>query len=320
MKERLIYLDFLKGFAIFLVVLGHIYFYMLHEYNSATVRIISSLHMPIFFFVAGYLLNKTGKIKSKFQRLIIPFLFWGGIYIIYKKSYIERLFFEEFHAGYWFTLCLFYFYIIMHCYYKVETYYKAQKYMRILIIAVFIILLFLFCTINEKINNLMCVPFIKRYFIYFLAGNMISQKLIITNVLFSKCALIIYLLFYVLMFPYYLNYHFIAMNFISQTLISFSILFFTFSFAKIISEKNTENFCIRILSNIGKYSLSIYLLHYFFLSTTNLTSFVNRIEESGMHIFLKFILYSFIALVIIGLCIVCDLIIKRIPILKRTIG
>ena len=319
MKERLIYLDSLKGFAIFLVVLGHIYFYMLHEYNSITVRIISSLHMPIFFFISGYLLNNTGKIKSKFRKLIIPFLFWGGIYIIYKNSNIQRLFFEEFHAGYWFTLCLFYFYLIMYCYHKIETYYKSKEYLYISIIIVTMILL-LICAINEKVSSLLCFPFIKKNFIYFLAGNLLSKNIIKSNIIFSKYALIIYTLFYISMFPYYLEYHSIAMNFISQTMISFSILFFTFALAKKICEKNSTNYCITILSNIGKYTLSIYLIHYFFLSTTNLTFFVNKIEESSIHPFLRFILYSFIALVIIGLCIICDLIIKRIPLLKKTIG
>lgn len=293
---------------------------MLHEYNAITVRIISSLHMPIFFFVAGYLLNKTGKIKSKFQRLIIPFFFWGGIYIFYKNSNIERLFFEEFHAGYWFTLCLFYFYLIMYSCHKIETYYKARKYSYISAIIIIIIIILLMCAENENVNNLLCFPFFKKYFIYFLAGNLLSKNIIKANIIFSKHALIIYTLFYISIFPYYLNYHFIAMNFISQTMISFSILFFTFALAKKISERKPTNYCITILSNIGKYSLSIYLLHYFFLSITNQTFFVNKIEESNINLFLKLILYSFIALIIIGLCIICDLIIKRIPLLKKTIG
>ena len=54
---RLEWIDRLKGLAIFLVVAGH--FIQQHELggeseNNVLVRIIYTFHMPLFFFLSGY--------------------------------------------------------------------------------------------------------------------------------------------------------------------------------------------------------------------------------------------------------------------------
>lgn len=46
-KERLSWLDVLKGIGIILVVMGHIYS------NSIIFNWLYSFHMPLFFFAAG---------------------------------------------------------------------------------------------------------------------------------------------------------------------------------------------------------------------------------------------------------------------------
>ncbi|AMC94019.1 hypothetical protein AOC36_08475 [Erysipelothrix larvae] len=89
------YLDFLKGFAIIFVVLGHsiqltggIEFanYLLFFYNPLFI-IIYSFHMPLFMLISGYLFSFTSKkrnigsiIKNRIRTLLVPITIWTLIW------------------------------------------------------------------------------------------------------------------------------------------------------------------------------------------------------------------------------------------------
>ena len=135
MKERLDYIDRLRGFAILLVVLGHIYMVYTQEGgNHPIVQMIYSFHMPLFFFISGFLCEITHKIgengccrfiKKKAIALLVPYLFWlipGGI--IFCGEHISSIsdllelfdFYPNLH--YWFMPMLFIMmllYVIQHC-------------------------------------------------------------------------------------------------------------------------------------------------------------------------------------------------------------
>ena len=70
--KRIDWLDISKGIAIILVVVGHISSLPWEPYR----KIIFSVHMPLFFIVAGYTtkmgLNKD-IIKKLFKRLFVPY-------------------------------------------------------------------------------------------------------------------------------------------------------------------------------------------------------------------------------------------------------
>lgn len=86
-------IDALKGLAIILVVMGHIIaFSNLENYsNNILFNFIYAFHMPLFFFISGYLVfgrfgPTTGSwIYKKFRQLIIP-------YIIFTLFYFYVLF------------------------------------------------------------------------------------------------------------------------------------------------------------------------------------------------------------------------------------
>ena len=83
------WVDSLKGFAIILVVLGHI--------SSPLSSLIYSFHMPLFFIVSGFFLNPTNELKSEiiksFKRLFKPFFIYlslGFIIEFLKRFYLDR--------------------------------------------------------------------------------------------------------------------------------------------------------------------------------------------------------------------------------------
>lgn len=137
MRERFIAIDYLKAFAIVLVVMGHSFpdvttiagisnpfLRLLHE-------IIYLFHMPLMFLISGYLASKVLRqkaefnehisyIKTRFNRLIIPYLCVGLLYLPAKiifSAYANKpydlsnlwqiLFGENPNGGLWFLYVLF---------------------------------------------------------------------------------------------------------------------------------------------------------------------------------------------------------------------
>lgn len=83
--ERLHYLDAARGFAILLVILGHIW-----ETEQPLPVIIYSFHVPLFFIISGILAaynerkRRTLKqfVLSGLRRLIVPYLFFEAVFIL----------------------------------------------------------------------------------------------------------------------------------------------------------------------------------------------------------------------------------------------
>lgn len=92
------WINIAKGLGIFLVVVGHFHPANSPAYWSALNTLIYTFHMPLFFFISGYLYKYTKKnyansLKVKFQRLGIPFLTIALIYFLLKltASYFVKL-------------------------------------------------------------------------------------------------------------------------------------------------------------------------------------------------------------------------------------
>ena len=73
--ERIVWIDIAKGIGIILVVLGHVNYVSDIDYNI--IRVVYMFHMPLFFFLSGYLYKKNtdtkGFVKNKFQQLMVPY-------------------------------------------------------------------------------------------------------------------------------------------------------------------------------------------------------------------------------------------------------
>ena len=54
MNNRNLYIDVQKGLLMVLVIIGHLSYF---EYESRTITLIYSFHMPAFLIISGYLLN-----------------------------------------------------------------------------------------------------------------------------------------------------------------------------------------------------------------------------------------------------------------------
>lgn len=95
--KRSNYLDFVKGIAIIMVVIGHniqygsVYSINNSFYENSIFKFIYSFHMPLFMLISGYLFYFSTKkysfkynIKRRLFSLVIPILVWANIYLLYK--------------------------------------------------------------------------------------------------------------------------------------------------------------------------------------------------------------------------------------------
>lgn len=81
-KQRVQYIDIYRGIGITLMVMGHVGIWGTYDYW------IHGFHMPMFFFIAGYLYQDHADMRrymiSKVRTLLIPYLCYGLLaYIVY---------------------------------------------------------------------------------------------------------------------------------------------------------------------------------------------------------------------------------------------
>lgn len=80
-QNRISYIDLFKGCGILLMIMGHVGFGHTFE------KYIHAFHMPMFFFISGFLFKKktmdfSNWIIKKFKSLILPYILWGVISLV----------------------------------------------------------------------------------------------------------------------------------------------------------------------------------------------------------------------------------------------
>ena len=132
-NNRISWIDMAKGYGIILVIVGHLHL------PSTITNYIYSFHIPLFFFLSGYLFNTKKSFKdfvaTKIKRLIIPYicLCIPMIFsnLLFSENYtfnfdcfkIELVCFllQERHTTLWFLACLLILNIIMYLVVKYST-------------------------------------------------------------------------------------------------------------------------------------------------------------------------------------------------------
>ena len=104
MKNRILYVDYMKGFAIILVIMYHVNFA-----NESLKPLLASFLMPAFFFSTGLVLRVGEQISlretfmKKLHRLMLPYLLWALLYAKFSVFNLLKIFYGSYwsiaHAG-----------------------------------------------------------------------------------------------------------------------------------------------------------------------------------------------------------------------------
>lgn len=272
MKKRYEELDFLKGWAMILVYLGHCFqlgginitgntFSNFYIHES-----IYSFHMPLFFIISGFLSNSSKEIefksfyKGKITRLLIPYLFINLIDYIPRTLFpnlvnskfegIEELLLNGTKIS-WFVYTLFILFMIFPFLDKYIL--KKDKYC--LFGGVLLILNYIGVFSNIRIFSINTVIY---YLIYFYLGYMIKEKII--NKEYSQLFIEKKLFLVILIIFIFLAYKYYTLNLF--TYIIFAIIGSLVSLNLVVRIKK-YNKIINFLKFIGVNSLTFYLLEGF---------------------------------------------------------
>lgn len=158
-RERERYADILKGIGAILVVVGHLVFY-----DSAAKIYLYSFHMPLFFFISGYLYYQAKNFKTFFKRktknLIFPYIGFALLSIIVtyllegitmpKREILQNFFFVHgsfaFNSSLWFLIIMFF---TLFFFYFLRKYLKVEKITLQLIIFFLLLAVCIFFSTNQ---------------------------------------------------------------------------------------------------------------------------------------------------------------------------
>ena len=328
-QNRIQYIDAMRGFTILLVIYHHVLLKCVSSDSFSFNDIFIVFRMPLFFFVSGFVLYKSSKIwnltfslqflKKKFAIQVVSTLFFLFLAdTIFKNNYVDSLF-SFAKNGYWFTLTLFEYFILFTLIelliYKLKLR-NIETLILILYALVIIITPFLSYVrpeLNLNENPLYNLFGIKQfyYFIYFIFGALVKKhfQYFERYILIDKAFAVI-LITFVFCFIYSYSHDNIIVNIIARLSEAFLGILIVFSVFRNYSFFSDTTVIGKSLQYIGKRTLDIYLLHYFFLPQYGLINF------SLIHLddpILELLVVMFFSIVTLFLCLLISNVIRVSP-------
>lgn len=254
---RIEIIDYLKGYAILLVMLGHTIQSSYIDFdNNHVFRFIYSFHMPLFMFLSGYVISlpPLNSLKKIFVRLIVPFIFWGLFSYLLKLGEWNHnrdfvFLFTHPDNGLWFLYIL---YLINFWYVISFIVFKINKY-----IGVFVCLL-LFLIFSRY-------GLFEVYFKYFILG-VICNYLYVHDKIPKNHSLVIMLLAFafilliplwhrIYVVPLILHYH---VGLLYNFIVAVGGIAFSYKLVSIVVKVNVVKDCLNFF---GRNTLEFYAVH-----------------------------------------------------------
>lgn len=271
-KQKLPYIDSLRGMAMLLVIMGHtIYFCMYQEgtVNDSVFSIICTFHVPLFFFLSGVVITTPPDLKKflgKAYRFLIPMVIVGFVNALLIGN-IHDFLFNGGHNGYWYLLTLTIFYFMMMAFHIICL---KRKWLNILIDIIISFAIWILFYLSMRLSNTLfdiLNPWGSFAFWPFFIGGYIFRKYKIINTLTSNIKInFIFIVVYLTIIIVYIHQLKNMPEFIDFIIAWIAIIALYGLFLRL----NHETWLMRQLTLIGKHTLNIYIYHYFFIRFTHL--------------------------------------------------
>lgn len=310
--QRLEYVDIMRGIAITLVVVGHIIQFNGIPMNNSVFEFIYSFHMPLFFAISGYVIQKVTKIESwrqygvflkkKIIAIAVPFLVWT-LFIdnfVLKEQWcflnIGRMIHQLHYPMLWYLKSLFFLLMAFGLYDLVQN--KIEKRVPSRIIgscAVFMLIvsIFVLLGIDEK--------YLLMYSVFFSGGAILAKYNRLEIVVMKDiCYSMAFILFFILSTHW--NFHGSWVDVVYKMAISILafVVFLNFSQKIKMYEPVSDMF-----EFFGRESLAIYLMQFYLCHFCDVGAF------QAMN---PFALFAIAFLIAVPICYVCgwtSILIKR---------
>jgi len=282
--------DLIKGVAIFLVIVGHVLTFCIREIDNAFLfKFVGEVHMPMFFFVSGWFSYRNEfmapDLIKRFRQLIIPGIVCLSLFFLafphtglatpFPNRYLSAVVSLD-KMGYWFVFSLF---VIMAYYWLLSFILRKirnNKYQLVMAI-IFSAAIFLTKQIKSPVADMFSIYYSGIYFIPFILGvfsrryqpefEKIYNNGYVCMGSFIVGCIVFYMIVYFWEFPSLVNIYDFFKPIFHICLVLVAIPVFTNwekrAFAQGASAISRNNAVM--WAYIGRNSLAIYLLHYFFL-------------------------------------------------------
>lgn len=268
-------IDILKGFAIILMVMGHSMSDI--EYMTIPFNVIYSFHMPILFYLSGYMIEATKSkyaqtgilyfIKRKAVSLLVPYFSWTVLVPwIYNRCSFEVLKNQlvsvtGLHgSGIWFLPVLFgltLMYAFIWLLQKSVLHQKDSfaKDVVLLVISVMLLVMLVFITKHPYLVNMM------SYAIPFFFGVFVAKYNFVKKIIGSRSIIVAAIGLYFVLFPFFDFYDTSVMTQVKRIILSIFAIIVLWNLCR---KETYQNRILRFVMLCGKYSLAIYLIHGYF--------------------------------------------------------
>lgn len=322
------WVDAMRGFSMIMVVLGHVLMCMkIGGYHSVLSSILLTFRMPLFFFVSGYFSYRLitwwnndrtlNILKRKIQAQIIGTAIFLSIYnFTFNLPYFNGF------GGYWFTIVLFQ----MYCIYLLSTW-VCIWIKRDIIIPILILISCIFLIILVTYNrasaiwNYMCWENLTKYMQFFTLGIIcckyknqffdLLEKDWFRTMMISGWVICM-ILWYSSDFK---NFSSALYAFVHDIIVRYfalmTVIIVFFSHKSLFKDESSKG--VKLIEFVGRRTLDIYFLHYFFLPNLG---FLQEWLSQGNMIVPQIIISGTITIVILGLCLLISNILRKSHILQ----
>lgn len=324
-KNRNIFVDFLRGLTIILVVYAHsLQSCNSMESNNSVHLIIQTFQMALFMIISGYcscFVEPVDDVKNallgKIKRILIPYLIWEQVHYLLSvvvgytsysiKSELTSILTSEF----WFLRVLFLLYFAYYCFWMVNNLtYKASNSKAISLIGgggTGLGMLYV-------LSKLPGCSSVITYGVMFIIGNIfykLKRKISrsILHFIFGIGAIAFVVSVYI-----YFETEGMIHNVIDKSMAITGSMFFTCVASILFQLIHSNQKCISLLLHIGRKTLSIYSIHWCLLFSLNLIDNGNLIKMG----FNKYFAALIVALIWMVICLVCIYIVDSVK-LKNSV-
>lgn len=268
-KERLKWVDFIKGFAILLVFLGHVvqFTYNGDYQDSVVFRYIYSFHMPLFMFVSGYVSYKAilswNTIGKRAVQLLLPFFVWPIIYhtvdgTLSLETYRDLILNPS--GGLWFLWVLFFCSTLLTIVIKT---WRGGHFLSVEMVSLITVLALLVVGVLYK-GNIFGIKSIANYYIYYCAGFWLKKYSNMLPLLTKYLPAFIILFVFGAFFwhgtetPTFMQPTNGIVSAVYRMATAFLGIATTFGLAFKYIKQDNDSFCVKRTNELGQHTLGLY--------------------------------------------------------------
>lgn len=261
--QRIQYIDRLKGLAIILVVMGHVFGFS--PPDDGIIAFIYTFHMPLFMFLSGLVIAAPptlSKVLAKWRRFLVPFFVVGLAFALYRGVSVAGFFRDGSKCGYWYLWVLAIFYLILSAFRFVGGGKRGLIADMLLFFVVYVIFLAVLRGFNiVGYDDILSINLCADMFPFFMFGYLARKYRLFDFVrrypTIAGASVVAYIIAFVAI-EFGGCKSMIVYNLSGLAMVI--VLVYAFS-----ARERSSSTIERQLGLVGRYSLEIYVLHYFFI-------------------------------------------------------